>query len=317
MPVYPNHCFGAKSPNFTDRLIRITIMVKNLLLLLIAASAYSLATNAQCPPSTQAFELVDGSCAGGCRLDLYNWPDGATVYVFDESSNPAVLITSTIMNGSFGDGFLSSDSVCIPCNVPVAATSQVFNQAGCLLFATPVLAVLLNHFTVVSIGEGNMINWTVNFEQQDVNYILQRSDNCKTFYNIAVFKGLGYGDVAKNYSYTDHVLKQENFCYRIKAIESNGTITYSNIITSAAEETLGIATEIYPNPVTDNSFKINISTELLPALINIYTMQGQLLYSGEITEPLSTITTSLPGGVYAVRITGNNGSSTIVKLVKE
>jgi type IX secretion system substrate protein len=290
-------------------------MAKFLLLLVIATSCYSPKVNGQCPPTTQAIEVADPSCAGGCRVNLYNWPDGATVYVFDESAAPAVLITSTIMSGSFGDGFLSSDSVCVPCNVPVAATSQVFNQAGCLLFATPVLAVLLNHFSVASSLEGNTISWTVNFEQQNVTYVLQRSSDCKTFSNIAALKGLGYGDVAKDYSYNDPVLSQGNYCYRLKAIESNGTITYSNTISTGGVP--GISTEVYPNPVTGNSFKMNIPTDQLPALVNIYTMQGQLVYSGEITEPVSTITTSLPSGIYAVKITGNNSSSTVVKLIEQ
>jgi hypothetical protein len=291
-------------------------MAKNLLLLLIATSFYTLNANAQCPPTTQAKEVGDPSCAGGCRLNLYNWPDGATVYVFDESAAPAVLITSTIMSGSFGDGFLSSDSVCVPCNIPISATSQVFNQAGCLLFASPVLAVLLNHFKVVATEEGNMVSWTVNFEQQGVTYVLERSTDCKIFTDIAALKGLGYGDLAKNYSYTDPVLTQESFCYRLKAVELNGTITYSNTISTGSAAT-GVTPEVYPNPVTENSFKLNVPIDLLPALVGIYNMQGQLLYSGEITEPLPTITTSFPGGIYVLKIIGNNGTSTVVKLIKE
>jgi len=308
---------GVKSPNFTIRLTGIPIMAKFLLLLLIATS-YSLNTEAQCPPSTQAIEVGDLSCAGGCRLNLYNWPDGATVYVFDESSAPAVLITSTIMSGSFGDGGLSSDSVCVPCSIPISATSQVPNQAGCLLFATPVLAVLLNHFAVVSSSEGNTVSWIVNFEEQGVTYMLQRSDDCKTFTDIAAIKGSGYGDLAKDYFYTDPVLPQESFCYRLKAIESNGSITYSNTISTLSAGGLeGIAPEIYPNPVTGGSFKINIPADQLPAFVTIYNMQGQLVYSGEVTAPVPIITASFPGGVYALKISGNNGTSTVVKLIKE
>jgi hypothetical protein len=294
-------------------------MVKFLLLLLITTSCCCLNAKAQCLPSTQATVVTDPSCAGGCRLYLYNWPDNQQINIYDESASPAVLIGAVRAPGTptdFNNDLLSDTFSCVPCNTPLGVTSVVHNQGGCQIFPI-VLAVLLNHFTVVSSPTGNSINWTVNLEQQGVTYAVQRSPDCKTFTDIATLKGLGYGDVAKNYSYVDPVLTQQSFCYRLKAIESNGTITYSSTIATSTDNASGITPEVYPNPLTGNSFRINIPIDQLPALVSIYDVQGQLIYSEEITVPLPTITASLPGGIYALKITGNNGTSTVVKLIKE
>jgi hypothetical protein len=294
-------------------------MRKNLLLVLLFFCLCSTA-GAQCLPVTTAVEDSDQSCIAppdtvGCHMELNNWPDGALVSINLQSDGS--LIVDTTMGGVFGDGGTSSGIICVPCQ-SLYISSSVFNQGGCLLTTDPpvVLTVTLSHFTVVSSSDGNALSWTVNMEQANVQYIVQRSADCRSYMDIAHVNGTGYGDMERVYSYTDALAVDSSYCYRLKAIETDGAVTYSPVVLSN-KQVAESAIKVYPNPVTSNGFKITIPSVLLPAQAMMTNTEGQLLYHGTITEATTTINALLPGGIYLLKIAGNNNSSTIIKIIKQ
>jgi hypothetical protein len=73
---------------------------------------------------------------------------------------------------------------------------------------------------------------------------------------------------------------------------------------------------IFPNPATDN-ITIRTSQTPIPSQLSIMNVNGKVLLTRKITEPKTTIDVStLPGGVYFVRLVGAGGVQ-VGKFVKE
>jgi len=106
---------------------------------------------------------------------------------------------------------------------------------------------LLNFDALDEAGEAKVM-WTTENEQDNTQFTVQRSiDNGATFYTLDTLTSTGAG----SYTYTDKTPITGSDLYRLKVVDLNGTITYSNIVTlsfvsQAAQAEAAIA--VYPNP---------------------------------------------------------------------
>lgn len=102
--------------------------------------------------------------------------------------------------------------------------------------------------------------------------------------------------------------------YRLKMIDKDGTFSFSRVQSVYFDnETAAGAVSFYPNPVKD-LLKIKGANAGKIQLIN---NAGKVVFSsGNIpTEGIDMV--NLSAGVYLVRITHKDGSSTVRKVVKQ
>ena len=98
--------------------------------------------------------------------------------------------------------------------------------------------------------------------------------------------------------------------------------TYSNFatitITSAADDALTQATEVYPNPV-QNSLRITLdATKVRNASLSIYSITGQKVYEQHSLNPSTTLDISkLPAGIYMVKIADDRNAIVTRRIVKQ
>lgn len=132
-----------------------------------------------------------------------------------------------------------------------------------------------------------VINWTVENEEDNDFYSLERSTNGAQFTSVATINKMMMGRQTNRYSYTDKdidQLKSAAVFYRVKQVDKDGQFTYSGVrsIRLTAD---GKAITIYPNPVKDG-FTINIPV-LNPAdkkiRMNLINQTGQVLHAREIS----------------------------------
>ncbi|MEJ8801329.1 T9SS type A sorting domain-containing protein [Pontibacter sp. H249] len=98
--------------------------------------------------------------------------------------------------------------------------------------------------------------------------------------------------------------------------------TYSDFInitiTSAADDVLAQATEVYPNP-TQGALRISLdAAKVRNATLNIYSITGQKVYElNKLPATTSVDISKLPAGIYMVRIADDNNASVTRRVVKQ
>ena len=283
--------------------------MKRFLIIFIIIGLCKPVTQAQCPPGASGFEVANPSCTGGCAVLLTGWPTGVIVNIF--SASPLDSIGTSGVIPSSGSAF-----VCIPCHSDLIFASYVPGATnGCVILVGTLLSVTLNSFTVAEASSGTILKWDVSSETGSVVYTVQRSVDGKVFNDIGIVNGDANGEVLKSYSYSDEDAAQGLVYYRLKITDGSGSLKYSSIVSINSHAGPGI--KIFPNPITGNSFTLNIPTGFLPALVTISDTQGRTVYFNQTTQISSTINTSLSSGIYSLKVIGNNNTSSIQKIIKK
>jgi hypothetical protein len=195
----------------------------------------------------------------------------------------------------------------------------------------PALMIHLLSFGASKMQGGDQVVWTTENEQNYTNFTVERStDGGGTFNELAGF----LSSAQSTYSYLDKSPANGVNQYRLKIVDINGTISYSNVVTIMYANTNGqIAINglmVYPNPTAAT---INVSIEsnqstgttTTPAAksnynIDIVNNLGSVIKSSHSSSPLwQGDVSSLNPGTYFIRVTdtGNNkvvGKSAFVKL---
>jgi endoglucanase len=169
-----------------------------------------------------------------------------------------------------------------------------------------VLPITLSTFvaTVVA-NERVQLNWKLENEEKVNKYIVQKSDDGISFYDIEHKNNSN----SKNYfTYDNDFIQNENF-YRLKMIYINGEVEYSDIkkVKKSNKETF----EITPNPSTDYIFvQLNNSTFSKSLIATVYNMLGLKILQQEFKvaagfNKIKIITRDFPKGNYIIKIESN------------
>jgi hypothetical protein len=140
------------------------------------------------------------------------------------------------------------------------------------------LPVTFGNFKAVE-GEGKVIvSWDNLTESDVISYVLERAPDGQAFttiYQTSPAKNDGGG---AGYEFKDaHPLNGNNF-YRLKVIETNGTVSYS-VVTRIRLDVKKQGWYFYPNPVRDG--RLGMEVHNLPPgkyVMKIYDQLGRLCY---------------------------------------
>jgi hypothetical protein len=155
------------------------------------------------------------------------------------------------------------------------------------------------------------IVWQTASETNNDKFIIEKSVDFENFYQIGYVQGAGNSNDILTYIFIDNNSTYNNNYYRLKQIDYDGKITYSNIINTICYDIIQPMINIYPNP-TKNI--INIIGENLPddiVKIEIYNVINELIWSnfenvdnGHINIIFDMM--CLSPAMYIVKITSNN-----------
>ncbi|MEQ1554968.1 MAG: T9SS type A sorting domain-containing protein, partial [Ferruginibacter sp.] len=145
------------------------------------------------------------------------------------------------------------------------------------------------------------INFTTETEIDNDYFEVQRSTpNNNTFDKITTIKANGNGNsnTKQHYQTIDNYLAGGNYLYRIKQVDKNGKIDFSNIIKIAVTKTDKI--NVLPNPVSDY-FTLSQNNEVKK--VKLLDQNGKLIKEFQPQQQYSI--NSLPAAIYFVQITTN------------
>jgi hypothetical protein len=165
---------------------------------------------------------------------------------------------------------------------------------------------------------GVELSWQVDEEQGIVRYEVEKSTDGTTFKPIAEVRArLGAGP--QTYVQFDN-RTYPLIHYRIRVIGSNGETRYSNMVT-VEYEIKKEAVVVYPNPVTENTFQLQLVSK--PAgtyFLTLHSNQGQLVLQqtiqhagGDATFPVS-FASAVAAGNYMLEVKNERGRRERVKI---
>lgn len=162
-------------------------------------------------------------------------------------------------------------------------------------------------------GNTSMIDWSTLTETNVRDFAVERSTDGRNFTQIATVTAVGNSQSKSNYNTQDFLQQEGQYFYRIRSNDLDGRRNYSAVRSVIYK--LGDRIVIGPNPFTT---EVNLSNLRDVKRVDLIDMLGRT----HRTEILKNQTTTridgagLPAGIYQLRLTKADGTSTVTKLVK-
>jgi len=191
-------------------------------------------------------------------------------------------------------------------NITSDTLSKGSNRFKIIFSKTITLPLIFTNLTAIQIAKRVAVSWTVANELNIAYYIIEKSIDGISFFSVATKKGSN----TSRYTIDDENIPNNIniFSYRIKAVSSLGTYSYSKVVRLTA--TTASLINIYPNPIVSaKEFSIQLANiEIGKYYLNITNSLGQqvseqtLSYSGGNKDYSIAIQLKLPAGIYHLNI---------------
>ncbi len=185
------------------------------------------------------------------------------------------------------------------------------------------LPVKLLSFNGITKNSDVILKWVTVSEINNKGFEVERSFDAKIFKTIGFVKGAGNSNATINYNLLDAgVLNNSPLVYyRLKQIDFDGTISYSQIIRISVNGESKNSVAVFPNPFTNDfniSFVSNVEGNITYDILDI---QGKVIVSKNefVVQGSNTIVidncNNFNNGIYFVRF-NINGETQVMKLFK-
>lgn len=181
-----------------------------------------------------------------------------------------------------------------------------------------ILPVTLNEFKGRQENDKNVLTWSVSAEEGLEKYILERRSRNSSFEIINKVAARNATGV-QQYQWQDlQPFAGDNF-YRLKMLSRDGSIQYSNTIL-LQNKLLSFQHSIYPNPVK-NQMMISLRNNGTKMYhVSLYNMMNQLSWQKTVKGTGNVLfqfdrPSSLPPGMYMIRIIADNDEQVTEKLI--
>ena len=172
------------------------------------------------------------------------------------------------------------------------------------------LPVTLSSFQLFEDGDAVLLRWTTSSESNNEGFEIQRSPNAINWEKIGFVDGMGDSRELIDYSFWDEEVASGYNYYRLKQIDFDGFVEYSNTLAYYKKDDTPIV--VYPNPVQD-FLQVNLPEGTFTA--TIMNTQGQVLRTAQIQEKAQLDFSDLNSGIYLLVLT-NGSREEIKKIIK-
>lgn len=203
-------------------------------------------------------------------------------------------------------------------NNAVISPANLFKDWILVDNSTPLPITLVN-FDGKCEGNATLLTWTTSSEINNDFFVIEKSYDAITFFEIGRRIGAGNSNSFNTYSFIDNNTTDEITYYRLKQVDFNGQFEYFNIVATNC----GNATSFDVNQIvfSDDQLGFNISTSQDEKFhLYLYDAQGKIIASKNITvtkgfNPIQLDRLRLSRGIYMLSLIGekNNFSSKVMR----
>ncbi|OQA67859.1 MAG: hypothetical protein B6D44_16675 [Ignavibacteriales bacterium UTCHB2] len=236
------------------------------------------------------------------------YDNGVTEEVLYQVVNPTTNVGPSLVTGTFTTPALGSENA----KLQISYDGYIYNIDYIYwddLCLGQIIPVELTSFIAKGLGDEVVLNWITATETNNQGFEVERavntnSDN-KDWKKIGFVSGYGTTTEMKLYTYTDTKLNSGKYVYRLKQIDFDGTVKYSQEVNAEVSVPLQYALEQnYPNPFNPNTtIKYSVANEgfvniavfnLLGEKVSTLVSENQKAGNYEVNFNASM----LPSGVY-------------------
>jgi len=182
-----------------------------------------------------------------------------------------------------------------------------FYKDWILVDNTTPLPVELISFTATCSNSGVMLDWVTQSEVNNDYFILEKSYDAVTFFELEQVQGAGNTNILKSYSVLDNMASSLTY-YRLKQVDFNGAISYHNIISSNC---IGNQFEVTNTVFTDDELSFNVlAFEEEEVIVYLYDARGRIITieAKHISKSINNVelkNLGLSKGIYMLSIVGD------------
>jgi subtilisin family serine protease len=192
------------------------------------------------------------------------------------------------------------------------------------LLAVAMIPVELESFTALANENSITLNWSTATETNNSGFSIERKNPLdERWIEVGFVPGFGSTTERKSYSFTDINLSMSLYSYRLKQIDFDGTVEYSNeVFAEVGTPKIFALMQNYPNPfnpTTTIEFSIpqtsNVSIEIYNVIgENVASLFNQTLDAGY--HHIYFNASNLPSGTYIYQLKANAQNGTFVETKK-
>jgi hypothetical protein len=154
-----------------------------------------------------------------------------------------------------------------------------------------------------------LLTWQTATEQNSDYFVVERSSNQHSFTSVGTVKATG---VASSYSFTDATPARGLSYYRLKKVDKDGAVQYTNLVSANLVEKLRVV--LFPNP---SKGIVQVTTGMATmesVIVRVTDISGNLVYSKPHQGPrFSVDLTRLPSGKYVISVNGERQQLLLVR----
>ena len=199
-------------------------------------------------------------------------------------------------------------------NIAASGYTMLEEYLNSLVAPINLPVTLIKFKSAINTQQQVMLNWTTANELNTLAFAIEKSTDGNTFTSIGTIKATGGVVKQSNYFFVDvEALGNGAVYYRLKIVDKNASITYSNVI-GVRNNTASTIFKVVTNPVR-NTISITHSKAVAGAELSIYSIDGKKLYTHyspvNSTEETMDVLQLLPGTYLA-----KYGKSTLTFIKK-
>ncbi|NEM96865.1 T9SS type A sorting domain-containing protein [Pontibacter burrus] len=285
------------------------------------------------PDDVQTIAIeIPGALKGVRAVSNNNGSSYQANYKYKSTYSDGLLIFESQNTRGFANGALDhfefimpagtfnpDESFTITLQTRQTIVSTGFNTVTCEDMPITPLPVELLSFKGKATQSGIELQWETASEQNNDRFEVERSTDGQSFNKIGEIDGAGNSSIKLNYSYTDPVLRQGIYYYRLRQVDHDATDSYSKTIAVQLRALPGSGKfQVYPNPATGNVITVSVlgtGADVNGGNLQIVDMSGKTLFTTEITAgsrqlelPLQQL--GLAKGLYIVNLLQTSGTQT-------
>ncbi|HMT71881.1 MAG TPA: T9SS type A sorting domain-containing protein [Saprospiraceae bacterium] len=191
-------------------------------------------------------------------------------------------------------------------------TTGILNtQTFTFTLATPMSVDLVGFYAQVE-GNKHVLAWSTTSEQNNDYFEIQTGSDGANFIPLGIVKGNGTSTKTNTYSYAHHSDKAYAY-YRLKQVDFDGTVSYSNMIfIKNADYTKSI--DIFPNPTLGKLTITGVELES-DCSVSVFDLAGKMVKKLVLDQDGQTDLSDLHSGLYIIAIIAKNETKNF-KLLK-
>ena len=171
---------------------------------------------------------------------------------------------------------------------------------------------------------GTMLTWSTAYEEDNSIFIVEKSDDGSTFSNIGTIEGAGTSMDIREYNFLDIMANAERTYYRLKQVDTDGSSSYSEVVSVPQEFTNNFMVARMSNVATQDVFELTLDSMVDGDMAySVNNLRGEQVLADElmITAGLNDISIDLSSqqeGIYKLAMTlGDETETLVIKRVTD